>query len=156
MNMFSCLTQKFASWLVFFLICRNVQVFDRLLFPKDSTYFNGIPKHEKIFILKKTHNYILKKTHNYNTLPLSEPKNKNSSAFHLQNVLESVWEEIVGNLALIKTPQNVSQNFIPMKLKVLLEQNYGEGLLFNKIHYLYVLFFMVDKMGNVPFLVMDI
>jgi len=43
-----------------------------------------------------------------------------------------------------------------MKLKVLLEQNYGEGLLFNKIHYLYVLFFMVDKMGNVPFLVMDI
>lgn len=98
----------------------------------------------------------LKKTHNYNTLPLSEPKNKNSSAFHLQNVLESVWEEIVGNLALIKTPQNVSQNFIPMKLKVLLEQNYGEGLLFNKIHYLYVLLFMVDKMGNVPFLVMDI
>jgi len=37
--------------------------------------------------------------------------------------------------------QNISQNFIPMKLKVLLEQNYGVGLLFNKIHYLYVLFF---------------
>jgi len=43
-----------------------------------------------------------------------------------------------------------------MKLKVLLQQNYSEVLLLNKIHYLYVLFFfMIDKVGNVPFLVMD-
>jgi len=53
MDMFSCLTQKFPSWCFFFLICRNVQVFDQLLFPKASTYFNGIQNTKNISTFKK-------------------------------------------------------------------------------------------------------
>jgi hypothetical protein len=71
--------------------------------------------------------------------------------------LENVWEEIVTLISVNNILKKwLTQNFTPMKLKVQLVEKCREGLLFNKIDYLHVLFFMVEKWEMSSFLVMDI
>jgi hypothetical protein len=62
-------TEKFLPWQVFW-ICRNVWIFDYLLFCEDFAYLNGVANlKKKIFLL------LFKGTHNYNiVLALAESK----------------------------------------------------------------------------------
>jgi hypothetical protein len=80
-------------------------------------------------------------------LPMSEPKNKNNWIVDPQNILE----EILSNLVSVKTRLKMYHSeFQTHDTESMTGIELQKGT-FNKIHYLCVLFFMIDKMGNVSF-----